>query len=74
MAKFQYEKQCFSEITIPIRFYKRITIQKSQGVSIGLVKDWDNSFITLPSKHINACLGTDLVDFSRAIPKESFSI
>ena len=57
MANFQWEKQCCSASTTLIVFFRLITIYKLQGVSIGLVKHWDNTVITLPAKHINTRLG-----------------
>ena len=53
---------------------KEITLHKSQGVNIGLGKDWDTVVITLLSKHITNQLGAEIGSFSRTTTKKPFHI
>ena len=74
MDKLQFLNHCFSERTTPIIVIKSNTIHKSQGVSIGPGKDWDNVVVTLPSKNTKAHLSMEIVAFSSSTPNASSSI
>ena len=66
---FNVKSDVVLQSTIPIIVFKWINIHKLQGISIGLGKYWGAAVVTIPAKHINTRLGTELEGFP-GHPKE----
>ena len=58
--KFRCETKFFTSQITPLRVYTKITIHKSQGITIGEGQEWDQAVIKLPPKETVKQPGMDI--------------